>query len=72
MKVKLNKDNTYLRYLKITFGDNFVISLRSGLIVVGRRKILGIFVTYKLHTSQEIQSCINKSEVTQSRDASIF
>lgn len=70
MKVKLNKDNTYLWYLKIIFGDNFVI--RSGLIVVGRRKTLGIFVTYKFHMNQEIQSCINKSAVTKSRDTFIL
>lgn len=44
MKVKPNKDDPYSRYLKIIFGDNFVIRLRSGLIVVGGRKILGIFV----------------------------
>lgn len=72
MKIKLDKNNTYLWYLKIIFGDNFVISLRSGLIVVGRRKILGIFVNYKLHMSQEIPSCINKSEVTKSKDTSVL
>lgn len=64
MKVKPNKDDPYSWYLKIIFGDNFVIRLRSGLIVVGGRKILGIFVTYKFHMCQEIQSCINKSAVT--------